>query len=60
MAAILVGEEPYSCDPAVSEWGNPSRFIGIIHRKDNRKVGIAVGGIPSELKHLSRVRKRNQ
>ena len=28
MAAILVGEEPYSCDPAVSEWGNPPDFIG--------------------------------
>ncbi len=24
MAAILVGEEPYSFDPAVSEWGNPA------------------------------------
>ncbi len=24
MAAILVGEEPYSIDPAVSEWGNPA------------------------------------
>ncbi len=27
MTAKLVGEESRSCDPAVSEWGNPSRFI---------------------------------
>ena len=26
LAAILVGKEPKSCDPAVSEWSNPSRF----------------------------------
>ena len=25
MAAILVGEEPYSRDPTVSEWSNPLR-----------------------------------
>ncbi len=28
MAAIVVGEEPYSIDPAVSEWGNPHRASG--------------------------------
>ena len=28
MAAIFVGEEPYSIDPAVSEWGNPPAFGG--------------------------------
>ena len=34
MAAILVGEEPYSCDPTVSEWSNPPRAIGVVCRKD--------------------------
>ena len=37
MAAILVGEEPYSSDPAVSEWGNPPRkgylYVKVIDRK---------------------------
>ena len=28
MATIVVGEEPYSRDPAVSEWRNPSRSAG--------------------------------
>jgi hypothetical protein len=27
MAAIIAGKEPRSSDPAVSEWGNPARFI---------------------------------
>jgi hypothetical protein len=27
MAAIIVGKEPRSRDPAVSEWGNPLGFI---------------------------------
>ena len=27
-AAIFVGEEPYSSDPAVSEWRNPPAFSG--------------------------------
>ena len=60
MVAIFVGEEPYSSDPAVSEWSNPPRFYGGIYREGNRKIDIAVCGVPPELKHLSRVRKRNQ
>ncbi len=59
MAAIFVGEEPYSCDPAVSESSNRSRFFGTTYRKFNRKIAIAVSGVPSELKHLSRVRNIN-
>ena len=27
MAAIIAGKEPRSRDPAVSEWGNPAKFI---------------------------------
>ena len=60
MAAIFVGEEPKSCDPAVSEWGNPLRFakkrIRNIFPKGKK---VRIRGIPSELKHLSRMRKRN-
>ncbi len=59
MAAIVAGEEPYSRDPAVSEWRNPSRVSGISRRKDDRKVAIATRGAPRELKHLSNARKRN-
>ena len=59
MAAIFVGEEPYSSDPAVSEWGNPPGANRDVQHKDSRKTGIVLGRIPSELKHLSRVRKRN-
>jgi len=33
MAAIFVGEEPSSRDPAVSEWGNP-----VSHLADHRGV----------------------
>ena len=60
MAAIVVGEEPYSIDPAVSEWGNPRVVRHGSCRKDDRKVVIAIRGVPSELKHLSKVRKRKQ
>ena len=35
-AAILVGKELLSCDPAVSEWGNPVSIIsGSTCRKDD-------------------------
>ncbi len=60
MAAIFVGEEPYSCDPAVSESSNRPDVNREAFGKSDRKVDIAIRGIPSELKHLSRVRKRNQ
>ena len=59
MATIVAGEEPYSRDPAVSEWRNPSRVSGTTYHKDSRKVGIVMRGAPPELKHLSKVRKRN-
>ena len=52
MVAIDVGELPRSCDPAVSEWGNPpDGSIGKPH--------ASVSGERLELKHLSRGRKRN-
>ena len=60
MVAIFVGEEPYSSDPTVSEWSNPPRrYVGGTCRENNRKIEIAACGAPPELKHLSRVRKRN-
>lgn len=59
MAAIFVGEEPYSSDPAVSEWGNPVVVRRHAYYKGSRKVEIVICRIPPELKHLSRVRKRN-
>jgi hypothetical protein len=33
MAAIRVGEEPLSSDPAVSEWSNPTDVSRLIRRK---------------------------
>jgi len=61
MVAIFVGEEPYSIDPAVSEWSNPlRRYVGGTWCEFNRKIEIAACGAPPELKHLSRVRKINQ
>ncbi len=52
MAAKVVGELPRSFDPAVSEWGNPSIISG--------DPDVMSGGVPPELKHLSKGRKRNQ
>ena len=49
MATKVVGELPYSCDPAVSEWGNPL-FM---------RTPPMAGGARPELKHLSRGWKRN-
>jgi hypothetical protein len=40
--------------------GQPIPFYGIICREDNRKVEVAIGGVPPELKHLSKVWKINQ
>ena len=52
MTTIVVGELPRSCDPAVSEWGNPpDGSIG--------EPRASVSGERLELKHLSRGRKRN-
>ena len=51
-AAIVVGEASKACEPAVSEWGNPSDG-DIGEPRFNR------GGELSELKHLSKRRKRN-
>ena len=51
MVAIDVGELPRSCDPAVSEWGNPPASGG--------EPRASVSGERLELKHLSRGRKRN-
>ena len=52
MATKVVGELPYSCDPAVSEWGNPpDGSIG--------EPRASVSGERLELKHLSRGWKRN-
>jgi len=44
--AIRAGEVPTTCDPAISEWGNPS-FYRIVCCKF-----IAARGAPGELKHL--------
>ena len=52
MTTIVVGELPRSCDPAVSEWGNPpDGSIG--------EPRVSASGERLELKHLSRGRKRN-
>ena len=60
MATIVAGEEPYSRDPAVSEWRNPSSASWISYRKDPAFGGaIATRGAPRELKHLTNARKRN-
>ena len=59
MATIVAGEEPYSRDPAVSEWRNPANASWSTHHKDCRKADIVMRGAPPELKHLSKVRKRN-
>ena len=58
MAAILVGEEPYSIYPAVSESSNRPDFIGNFIIKAPQGE-IVMKGVPPELKHLSRVRKIN-
>ena len=50
--AKVVGELSKSCDPAVSEWGNPGRVISS-HLDLSR-------GKPGELKYLSTQRKRNR
>ena len=62
MATIIVGEEPRSSDPTVSEWGNPTEFIfGSSTAKYPDLSGlIIVERVPPKLKHLSRVRKRKQ
>lgn len=60
MATIVAGEEPYSRDPAVSEWRNPANVSWSTHRKGSRKVVIAMGGAPRELKHLSNARNINR
>ena len=52
MATKVVGELPYSCDPAVSEWGNPPD--GSIGDSDVTSERERL-----ELKHLSRGWKRN-
>jgi hypothetical protein len=52
-SAKVVEELSNSCDPAVSEWGNPARFIaGYPMRMLGRQVG--------ELKYLSTQKKRNR
>ncbi len=38
IAAILVGEVLRTCDPAVSEWSNPSRFIGTAIREHGEEI----------------------
>ena len=54
--AKSLGELESSCEPRVSEWGNPAeRELG--HLVLN-KIGIR--SEPGELKHLSTRRKRNQ
>lgn len=62
MAAIIAGKLPRSFDPAVSEWGNLAiRNVGLKVPKIFPSGDIVrTGREPPELKHLSRVRKRNQ
>jgi hypothetical protein len=50
-ATKVVGEAPKACDPAVSEWGNPPS-------ESEGDPDVRRGGEPSELKHLSKRRKR--
>jgi hypothetical protein len=62
MAAILVGEEPYSFDPAVSESSNRVPIIsGSASSKNGsrKRIVLIICGIPGELKHLSNPRKIN-
>ncbi len=60
-AAIFVEEEPKSFDPTVSEWENPVWFTpGYLHSKFlNLFKILKCRRKPPELKHLSKVRKRN-
>src|SRR6266516_4913726 len=51
-AAISLGELQTSCDPRISEWGNP---VG--RKADHLPQGRSK---PGELKHLSTRRKRKQ
>ncbi len=48
-AAKSFGKLLTSCDPEISEWGNPA-LLGSFRKE----------GKPGELKHLSTLRKRNQ
>jgi hypothetical protein len=59
---IIVGELLRSIDPAVSEWGNPSRFISGYIRTKLVPSGTVIMRMwePPELKHLSRGRNINQ
>ncbi len=62
MAAILVGEEPYSFDPAVSESSNRVPIVSGSAGSESglrKRTAIAICGVPGELKHLSNLRKIN-
>ena len=60
MAAILVGKVPYTCDPAVSEWGNLLCFTeGPNMKLIPQGVILVFGWVRRELKHLSNARNIN-
>lgn len=61
MAAIVVGEESTSIDPAVSEWRNPLNFIVeyIYPKSSDLSELLRYLRVPPELKHLSRERNIN-
>ena len=60
MVAKVVGELPRSFDPAVSEWGNPPFIRSLLPKSMPSGKLLSGSGEPSELKHLSRVRKIKQ
>jgi hypothetical protein len=53
VAAIRFGEVLATCDPEISEWGNPVQQTCTIQRLER-------GCTPAEVKHLSKRRKRKQ
>ena len=49
------GRRQISCDPEISEWGNPP-----VIRQVSYDEYIVIRGERGEVKHLSTLRKRNQ
>ena len=49
------GRRQISCDPEISEWGNPPAKRRVLHDEY-----IVMQGERGEVKHLSTLRKRNQ